>query len=124
MHVCLCVCVHNRLHSPVCVMSVLLRCVDSCGIIFPIYCIFCLSRLFNLPLGASGNYVKMVHNGIEYGDMQLLADSYDLLRRVGGLTNEQLAGTVYTRTHASLIVLSHPVSALYLFIASCALLQL
>lgn len=39
----------------------------------------------------SGNYVKMVHNGIEYGDMQLLAEAYDLLKRVGGLSNAELA---------------------------------
>ncbi len=31
--------------------------------------------------GGSGHYVKMVHNGIEYGDMQLIAEAYDLLRR-------------------------------------------
>ena len=31
------------------------------------------------PLGA-GNYVKMVHNGIEYGDMQLIAEIYDILK--------------------------------------------
>ena len=30
----------------------------------------------------SGNYVKMVHNGIEYGDMQLIAEAYDVLRTV------------------------------------------
>jgi len=30
----------------------------------------------------SGNYVKMVHNGIEYGDMQLIAEAYDILRSV------------------------------------------
>src|SRR5207237_8210484 len=29
--------------------------------------------------------VKMVHNGIEYGDMQLICEAYDLLRRLGGL---------------------------------------
>ncbi len=34
--------------------------------------------------GGAGHYVKMVHNGIEYGDMQLISESYDLLRR--GLT--------------------------------------
>lgn len=33
----------------------------------------------------AGHYVKMVHNGIEYGDMQLIAESYDLLHRVLGL---------------------------------------
>jgi 6-phosphogluconate dehydrogenase len=42
------------------------------------------------PLG-SGNYVKMVHNGIEYGDMQLIAEAYDILKNVGHLSNEELA---------------------------------
>ena len=42
------------------------------------------------PNGA-GHYVKMVHNGIEYGDMQLIAESYDILRRVGGLSVEECA---------------------------------
>ena len=42
------------------------------------------------PNGA-GHYVKMVHNGIEYGDMQLIAESYDILRRVGGLSVEEIA---------------------------------
>jgi 6-phosphogluconate dehydrogenase len=41
--------------------------------------------------GGSGHYVKMVHNGIEYGDMQLIAEAYDVLRRVGGLSNAELA---------------------------------
>ena len=36
------------------------------------------------PRGA-GHYVKMVHNGIEYGDMQLISESYDILKRVLGL---------------------------------------
>jgi 6-phosphogluconate dehydrogenase len=45
------------------------------------------------PDGA-GHYVKMVHNGIEYGDMQLIAESYDVLKRVAGLSNEEL-GKVY-----------------------------
>uniref|UniRef100_A0A942SZI1 6-phosphogluconate dehydrogenase, decarboxylating n=1 Tax=Neobacillus citreus TaxID=2833578 RepID=A0A942SZI1_9BACI len=38
----------------------------------------------------AGHFVKMVHNGIEYADMQLIAESYDLLRRVGGYSVEQL----------------------------------
>lgn len=42
------------------------------------------------PNGA-GHYVKMVHNGIEYGDMQLIAESYDLLKNVLGLSTEELA---------------------------------
>lgn len=41
--------------------------------------------------GGAGNYVKMVHNGIEYGDMQLISEAYDVLKTVGGLTNEELA---------------------------------
>ena len=36
--------------------------------------------------GGSGHYVKMVHNGIEYGDMQLIAEAYDLLKRSLGLS--------------------------------------
>ena len=43
------------------------------------------------PRGA-GNYVKMVHNGIEYGDMQLICEAYALLKHAAGLTNDQLAG--------------------------------
>jgi 6-phosphogluconate dehydrogenase len=42
------------------------------------------------PRGA-GHYVKMVHNGIEYGDMQLIAETYDLLHRGAGLPARELA---------------------------------
>jgi 6-phosphogluconate dehydrogenase len=41
------------------------------------------------PRGA-GHYVKMVHNGIEYGDMQLIVEVYDILSRAGGLTAAEL----------------------------------
>jgi 6-phosphogluconate dehydrogenase len=41
--------------------------------------------------GGAGHYVKMVHNGIEYGDMQLIAEIYDLLHRGAGVTNAELA---------------------------------
>lgn len=41
--------------------------------------------------GGSGNYVKMIHNGIEYGDMQLIGEAYDLLRNVGGFTAPEIA---------------------------------
>ncbi|NJN61231.1 MAG: decarboxylating NADP(+)-dependent phosphogluconate dehydrogenase [Coleofasciculaceae cyanobacterium RL_1_1] len=41
------------------------------------------------PKGA-GHYVKMVHNGIEYGDMQLIAEAYDLLKSIAGLSNAEL----------------------------------
>ncbi len=40
--------------------------------------------------GGAGHYVKMVHNGIEYADMQLIAESYDLLKNGAGLTNAEL----------------------------------
>jgi len=43
------------------------------------------------PKGA-GHYVKMVHNGIEYGDMQLIAEVYDVLRRGAGLSAAEIAG--------------------------------
>ena len=56
------------------------------------------------PRGA-GHYVKMVHNGIEYGDMQLIAEAYDILQRALGLNAAELAdifhrvesGTSWTR---------------------------
>ena len=40
--------------------------------------------------GGAGHYVKMVHNGIEYGDMQLIAEAYDLLRTGAGLSYDEL----------------------------------
>src|SRR4030095_4385559 len=44
------------------------------------------------PDGA-GHYVKMVHNGIEYGDMQLICESYAILKDVVGMDNDELADT-------------------------------
>jgi len=41
--------------------------------------------------GGAGHYVKMVHNGIEYGDMQLICEAYNLLKTALGLTAAQLA---------------------------------
>jgi 6-phosphogluconate dehydrogenase len=41
------------------------------------------------PRGA-GHYVKMVHNGIEYGDMQLICEAYFMMRESLGVTNEEL----------------------------------
>jgi 6-phosphogluconate dehydrogenase len=40
--------------------------------------------------GGAGHYVKMVHNGIEYGDMQLIAEAYDLLKQGINLNHKQL----------------------------------
>ena len=41
----------------------------------------------------AGHYVKMVHNGIEYGDMQLIAESYDLMRNFLNMSVEEIAQT-------------------------------
>jgi len=41
--------------------------------------------------GGSGHYVKMVHNGIEYGDMQLIAETYDVMRRALGLEAAEMS---------------------------------
>lgn len=43
-----------------------------------------------LGSGSAGHYVKMVHNGIEYGLMQLIAESYDFMKRGLGLDNRRL----------------------------------
>ena len=43
--------------------------------------------------GASGHFVKMVHNGIEYSMMQILAETYELLKNVLGYSNEQIYST-------------------------------
>ncbi|MFP5022778.1 NADP-dependent phosphogluconate dehydrogenase [Pseudonocardia phyllosphaerae] len=40
--------------------------------------------------GGAGHYVKMVHNGIEYADIQLIAEAYDLLTHVGGLSAPEI----------------------------------
>ena len=47
------------------------------------------------PDGA-GHFVKMVHNGIEYADMQFIAETYDILRNIGGLSPQEI-GDVFTR---------------------------
>ena len=39
----------------------------------------------------AGHYVKMVHNGIEYADMQLIAEAYSVLKHIGGFNNDELA---------------------------------
>ena len=41
--------------------------------------------------GGSGHYVKMIHNGIEYGDMQLIAETYDVMRTALGMPAEEMA---------------------------------
>ncbi len=46
--------------------------------------------------GSAGHYVKMVHNGIEYGIIELIAETYDIMKRGLGLGNEQLS-QIYER---------------------------
>jgi 6-phosphogluconate dehydrogenase len=41
--------------------------------------------------GGAGHFVKMVHNGIEYGDMQLIAEAYDMMRRILGMSAPEMA---------------------------------
>lgn len=48
------------------------------------------SCVAHLGKGAAGHYVKMVHNGIEYAIMQLISESYDLMHRGLGLSNDEL----------------------------------
>ena len=45
----------------------------------------------HVGVGGAGHFVKMVHNGIEYADMQLIAESYDLLRSIGDLEPPAIA---------------------------------
>ena len=56
--------------------------------------------------GGAGNFVKMVHNGIEYGDMQLISEAYDILKTVGGFTNEELAAAFDDWNKVSCLLMS------------------
>ncbi|SCU99990.1 LAME_0G06832g1_1 [Lachancea meyersii CBS 8951] len=53
------------------------------------------------PAGA-GHYVKMVHNGIEYGDMQLITEAYDIMKRVGGFTDKEI-GDVFAKWNTGVL---------------------
>ncbi|MEX0797354.1 MAG: decarboxylating NADP(+)-dependent phosphogluconate dehydrogenase [Acidimicrobiia bacterium] len=46
--------------------------------------------------GGAGHFVKMVHNGIEYGDMQVIAEAYDLMRRGMGMAVPEIAAVFRT----------------------------
>jgi len=46
--------------------------------------------------GGAGHFVKMVHNGIEYGDMQVIAEAYDLMRRGLGMTAGEIGDVFET----------------------------
>ena len=41
--------------------------------------------------GGAGHYVKMVHNGIEYGDMQLICEAYNLMKNILGMSCDEMA---------------------------------
>ena len=47
----------------------------------------------HIGTGAAGHFVKMVHNGIEYGDMQLIAECFDLMQNVLGMSHAEMAAT-------------------------------
>lgn len=44
----------------------------------------------------AGHFVKMVHNGIEYGDMQLICEAYHLMKDVLGMDHDEMAQVSYT----------------------------
>jgi len=52
--------------------------------------------------GSAGHYVKMVHNGIEYGLMQLISEAYHLLKVVGGMNNDELH-TVFSKWNEGIL---------------------
>jgi 6-phosphogluconate dehydrogenase len=50
----------------------------------------------------AGHYVKMVHNGIEYGDMQLICEAYDIMKRGLGMTNKEM-GDVFSKWNSGVL---------------------
>ena len=52
--------------------------------------------------GGSGHFVKMVHNGIEYGDMQLIAETYAILKQALGLGNDEISRLFELWNHGDL----------------------
>jgi len=53
----------------------------------------CLCAVFNWQVGpeGAGHFVKMVHNGIEYGDMQLICEAYQLMKQALGMSNDEIS---------------------------------
>lgn len=45
--------------------------------------------------GGAGHFVKMVHNGIEYGDMQLISEAYSIMKNMMGMSNEEISSTFH-----------------------------
>ncbi len=52
--------------------------------------------------GSAGHFVKMVHNGIEYGLMQIISESYDFMKRVLGMNDGEIASTFADWDHGDL----------------------
>ncbi|HUR56787.1 MAG TPA: NADP-dependent phosphogluconate dehydrogenase [Opitutaceae bacterium] len=50
----------------------------------------------------AGHYVKMVHNGIEYGDMQMICEAYDLMQRLGGFKAAEM-GAIFSEWNAGML---------------------
>ena len=46
--------------------------------------------------GGAGHYVKMVHNGIEYGDMQVLCEAYQLMKEGLGMSHEEMSNVSFS----------------------------
>ena len=55
-----------------------------------------------MGLGSAGHFVKMVHNGIEYGLMQILAETFDFMQRVLGMSCEEMSKTFADWNNAEL----------------------
>jgi len=66
------------------------------------------------PEGA-GHFVKMVHNGIEYGDMQLICEAYHVMKQALGMSNDEI-GDVRPSVHILLLIyLLLQITFLYVF---------
>jgi 6-phosphogluconate dehydrogenase len=52
----------------------------------------------------AGHFVKMVHNGIEYGDMQLICEAYHLMKTALSLTNQEMSKVGIIQCLASLVI--------------------
>ena len=47
--------------------------------------------MFQVGDDGAGHYVKMVHNGIEYGDMQLICEAYSLMKNALGMSGDEMS---------------------------------
>lgn len=57
-----------------------------------LFFLFCIS--WQVGEEGAGHFVKMVHNGIEYGDMQLICEAYHLMRDVVGMGHEEMSQVI------------------------------